>query len=368
MVKGRMDILGGGVLHGIEEKKEVCAELGSCFDGLCVHHQPSTTNTLSGHCPMEIDSPPILYSILRIKRKRTDFNLPLDALLIDSPEPTTKRRKSDRFTAPLPTAAPAGIFRFAETVPLDSFEDDRKTQSVKDRISAFLLQPQTPAVQSPPPLPASTSTSTRKLPSNVFKPTPIIPPSNPPLVPPPPPSIERYKLITSSATSNELPSTSHDEVEVKEDDITIYEAIQVGVGGASSSSKSRGVAKQEAVDDELMNNFTPMLQEYLTLQQREQPKDEFVYDVYYRDLRTVESSSGGGGGLDVGNLDGLSRIGQLAGPDDEDDLLITSELSSEEEEEDEVDQDSNEENDYRNDYPSSESGNDEDRFDDHDSD
>lgn len=79
-----------------------------------------------------------------------------------------------------------------------------------------------------------------------------------------------------------------------------------------------------------------------------------------------------------------------AGPDDEDDLLITSELSSEEEEEDEVDQDSNgvfsilsfflsssmtnmvgdyvEENDYRNDYPSSESGNDEDRFDDHDSD
>ncbi|GAA5986092.1 hypothetical protein JCM5350_004429 [Sporobolomyces pararoseus] len=80
------------------------------------------------------------FSILRIKRKRTTNQLPLDALVIEQPEPSTKRRKATHTPATVPQTS-RGIFRFAETVSIDSFDDETKTRQVKDRIQSFLTRP-----------------------------------------------------------------------------------------------------------------------------------------------------------------------------------------------------------------------------------
>ncbi|GAA5872240.1 hypothetical protein JCM16303_001026 [Sporobolomyces ruberrimus] len=82
------------------------------------------------------------FSILRIKRKRTTNQLPLDALVIEQPEPSTKRRKATHVQTPAPPPPPSrGIFRFAETVSIDSFDNPTKTRQVKDRIQSFLTRP-----------------------------------------------------------------------------------------------------------------------------------------------------------------------------------------------------------------------------------
>ncbi|GAA5949125.1 hypothetical protein JCM3765_004019 [Sporobolomyces pararoseus] len=83
------------------------------------------------------------FSILRIKRKRTTNQLPLDALVIEQPEPSTKRRKATHTPAAAPSVPQTsrGIFRFAETVSIDSFDDETKTRQVKDRIQSFLTRP-----------------------------------------------------------------------------------------------------------------------------------------------------------------------------------------------------------------------------------
>ena len=123
----------------------------------------------------------------------------------------------------------------------------------------------------------------------------------------------------------------------------------------------------------------------------EEEDADFVYDVYYRDLRpetssTATPSTPGGSGFDVSSLEGLKRIGELAGLEDDEELL-REEAESESEEEDNADQDSNgasrssvlfetvwadggmgvspEEGDYRNDYPDEESE-DSDRWDEDD--
>ncbi|GAA5871563.1 hypothetical protein JCM3774_006298 [Rhodotorula dairenensis] len=82
-------------------------------------------------------------SILRIKRKRTQQPTPLDALVIEQLEPSTKRRKAATpATEPSATThSSRGVFKFAETVPLDSFSTPTKTRSLRDRIQSFLSHP-----------------------------------------------------------------------------------------------------------------------------------------------------------------------------------------------------------------------------------
>ncbi|GAA5901814.1 hypothetical protein JCM6882_008680 [Rhodosporidiobolus microsporus] len=105
--------------------------------------------------------------------------------------------------------------------------------------------------------------------------------------------------------------------------------------------------------------------------------NDYVYDVYYRAVpptattsaaaaekaADTEAATAEGSGWDVSSLEGLKRIGQLAGftdpltdPADLADELLMHEQEGDltTEEEDEADQDSNEENDYRNDYPEGE--------------
>ncbi|BGO95664.1 hypothetical protein NBRC10512_007360 [Rhodotorula toruloides] len=181
--------------------------------------------------------------------------------------------------------------------------------------------------------------------------------------------------------------------------LRIYDAIEEGEERTSSTRLpgygSKGEPKVE--DDRMaMDQFGDMLKEYLTLQESITPSDDhahykhsdptslqpassllessqtgdsdndFVYDVYYRDTSTAMAASAtsvlhtGEGGWDVSSLSGLRRIGQLAGmqdlSDDEEGSLLVHEndVDPSSEEEDLADQDSNEENDYRNDYPSDE--------------
>lgn len=125
-----------------------------------------------------MDSITPLYSILRIKRKLTSSQSPLDALLIDAHSPSSNKRRRQigpaaansslpsTPTAPVSNSnGPRGIFHFAATVPVSSFNSATQTRQLKDRISACLQRPTTPRSSSAPSS-APSSPSTRKPPSS----------------------------------------------------------------------------------------------------------------------------------------------------------------------------------------------------------
>ncbi|GAA5821642.1 hypothetical protein JCM3770_003602, partial [Rhodotorula araucariae] len=406
--------------------------------------------------PAETTQPQL--SILRIKRKRTDHPAPLDALVIEHPQPTHKRRRNNPNPAPDdPASTPRGIFRFAETVPLDSFSTPSKTRSLRDRIQSFLAHPPpalsrtasssslrsafaaTSASSAPaavPGSPAASGGARRKLPSSLRaarsaaggRPGSATPPS--PLARASAPAtradaahadraalryrvVERRRAETAQADEERRRRCREDDeirrglrpprvldsrLEARERDareqeqererereggMRIYEAVAEGV----EKKKTR----DERVEDGRMDRFGEMLDEYLSLQESitptrpppaapaaAAPQEEdareasdsdsdsdasFVYDVYYRAAPTPGPAAGpsssssavtGAGtdapgpiGWDVSSLAGLTRIGQLAGLDpDEDDAalqLLSSAAAGDasSEEEDNADQDSN---------------------------
>ncbi|KPV73300.1 uncharacterized protein RHOBADRAFT_55062 [Rhodotorula graminis WP1] len=432
-------------------------------------------------------------SILRIKRKRTDQPTPLDALVIEHAQPPSIKRRKNNPADPAPEAAAApsrGIFRFAETVPLDSFSTPTKTRSLRDRIQSFLAHPppalsrqhssaslrslardreSSPSSLKPPPTAQGPgSPARRKLPSALraareaaasgsapssplgpaslaatsssfgLSPTTTTPSSRAPAAPPAPPSRAaaahasraalRYRVVERRRAESYALSREREADEVRR----------------GLRPPTAGEDDEQHDGDTAMDRFGEMLDEYLSLQESITPSSSgtlppssaptrsrapggapasddadsddddpnsdsdsgasFVYDVYYRaapapapapgpapgSASASASSATGGpsahgvasselpggevgsvGAWDVSSLAGLTRIGQLAGLDpDEDDaalLLLHSASASgaaargggtgsgdSDEEEDNADQDSNEENDYRNDYPDEE--------------
>ncbi|KAK4046173.1 hypothetical protein OIV83_006282 [Microbotryomycetes sp. JL201] len=326
---------------------------------------------------MQVDGAPA-YSILRIKRKRTAQEQPLEALIIgDGHEPSVKRRRQSRpsnaFAREHSTARrQPGVFHFAQTVAVASFDDELATKQLQSRISAALQAGAT----SPPPEDSQHSTGT--LPDTAAKPSAtertrlrIINirkrPSAPALRPcasDAPPVVRSAKDIATAAQPQQSLGPSR-----------IYDAVIDA--GDEKTANPINIASQ--AEDDMMSNFVPMLEEFLSMQDNVEPTHQasspaktlasssnpttlsngamddddadYVYDVYYRDLREPSDLEGaviGPAGYDVSKLAGLTRIGEIAGLDDFDDVL-TAQVSSEEE--DEADEDSNEENDYRNDYP-----------------
>ncbi|ORY81260.1 hypothetical protein BCR35DRAFT_87345 [Leucosporidium creatinivorum] len=358
-----------------------------------------------------------LYSILRIKRKLTSTTTPLDALLIDSDSPSANKRR--RQTGPAqPSQQPStsttttststtkrGIFHFAATVPLSSFDSVTSTRQLKDRISAFLSHPPT----TPSRIPSSTSlhsTSAPPSPSTTRK-TPSS--STASLRRPPTSGAEspqlrkqqqrvqgfhqegkraRYRIIERQRSTaqglNQLGAgQGGNKVDLSEgarggarppmvvssaelaasrlaaataDQTRIYDAVQEEEDDEPRRhahllpSSSRG--SQEDQDAEMTSQFATMLEEYLTMQdshspslsaaspapaapsppppppppaadeQEEDDDDEaqYVYDVYYRDLRDplalaaaggAAATGGWAGGMDVSGLEGLKRVGEL---------------------------------------------------------
>ncbi|SCV68163.1 BQ2448_284 [Microbotryum intermedium] len=362
-------------------------------------------------------SPGSAYSILRIKRKRTEQCDPLDALVIQddgqahsSSKLTHKRRRSNTST---PTSG--GVFHFAETVPIDTFDSNTSSRKLRERISAFLREPQvSPRGQLTQVGPGSFPTDSRLDGQSAIATNPRKLPTSLPRGPGGDASSKsrareslsqvgadsanrtryhvigqtRYEQANDALRRKELGGglpprvVAASSARSTPDRFRIYEAAPIGEGGEHSNQNPRQrrgprhTTTSSTNEDEIMSNFVSMLQEYLNLGDPtgssaaapaivlpslesedakegdgETEEDEYVYDVYYRDLRSSVTT------IDVGSSEGLRRVGQLAGleDDDDDDLLRAGADDSDTDElGDEDDQDSNEENDYRNDYPDEE--------------
>jgi len=149
-----------------------------------------------------------------------------------------------------------------------------------------------------------------------------------------------------------------------------------------SNARSKPQAKFSQPD---IDSFMPMLKEYLAATNqtleiaepqnvqdvgRESDEEDYVYDVYYQHTSDKPSTSVapsfGENGFDVGSQAGLRRMGIIAGLED-DDLFANDSHSDSSEVGDEAEEDSNDEEFYRNDYPEGDTDEDDDRFNDNDS-
>ncbi|KAK9898120.1 hypothetical protein P389DRAFT_65886 [Cystobasidium minutum MCA 4210] len=149
----------------------------------------------------------------------------------------------------------------------------------------------------------------------------------------------------------------------------------------TDTPSSTGATKEE---DDIMMNFVPMLQEYLSLNRPSTPEpptppdgrndvspphpgfgsahdlssgdapdsdSEWVYDVYYRDVDSAAAISGSHEGVDIGGAAGFERIAALTGLNEDEILLGEGEGGEDSDVPNTDDEDSNEEDFYRNDYP-----------------
>ncbi|WVQ96294.1 hypothetical protein IAU59_003398 [Kwoniella sp. CBS 9459] len=351
-------------------------------------YTPSGAMTGSGS-GKEADPSSGSYTVLRIKRKATDA--PLSSLVIQESEPRLRNTKRRRDVS----GRPRGVFRLAETVPDTWKGRGQEGEVLKSRIQNLLSsssQPDSPISppaslkprEIPPAVPsldaapdasvsasastisdgpssadvggiisdqgkdgaASTATARSPLPT-ATQPQPqtqsssagpsqtqfrVVPPLSPrtkAMMPP--------RLLTTAETEGDGSSP-----------LVFVDAQAVSPSKPRNSGKP--INPQEEKD---MAAFLPMLKEYLKFEESqskppspkvEPAEDEWVYDLYYRDNRAAGSAP-----LGLGVGDGVS-IGELLGFED---ISPPSSISGSEPE-DEADEDSNDEDYYRNDYPEDE--------------
>ncbi|KAL4080837.1 hypothetical protein J3A83DRAFT_4085080 [Scleroderma citrinum] len=285
--------------------------------------------------PTELKSNNNHYTLLRIKRKRTDE--PLDALAVV--ESRTRRKKS--------RGGGLDVFQFAQTVEDDAWKDEGTRQNIQSQISK-LAQNHVNGSGQASPVRETRSPATMRTGDEGNR---------------------RY-TIKAAEQETEHPArkrpTSPPKIisakDVPQNDFKMYDAVP---------------ADQEALIQSLdleMEKFLPMLQDYLTCMQLfnksyshsptgcdclvddavskggDAPKtgkdavttNDYVWDVFYRrpysllEWQTMVAN--------VGTVTGLPPLSDsgLSSPD-------------ESEEEDEADEDSNAEEYYKNDYPDEES-------------
>ncbi|KAI6101973.1 hypothetical protein EV401DRAFT_2025495 [Pisolithus croceorrhizus] len=243
------------------------------------------------------------YTILRIKRKRTDE--PLDAL-----------GKSL-------AGGDLDVFQFAQTVEADTW-DDAKARRKSAGSSYWALSTDSYENGQASPVREVRSPAAGR------------------------PKEEGNRRYTTRASSRRRP-TSPVIISAKDalqNDFKMYDAIPADQEAA-----------MQPLDSE-MEKFLPMLQDYLSLSEvspkagsssvgeRGAPaKDDYVWDVFYRRLYSLHELQSLA--ANVGTLTGLPALsdGGFSSPE-------------ESEEEDEADEDSNAEEYYKNDYPDEESGSD----------
>ncbi|KAH7925892.1 hypothetical protein BV22DRAFT_1119255 [Leucogyrophana mollusca] len=248
------------------------------------------------------------YTILRIKRKRTDE--PLDALVVES----RVRRKKSR--------GGVDVFQFAQTVEQDAWEDEQLHQNLQTQISKLAQElPEKSTSKSPAP------SEVVNTPAPSLGPQPTDNPSRRYTILPVDGEIEeqgRRKALTSPpkvVSWRDVPPKS---------DFKMYDAVLAG-------------STNSPVDTD-MENFLPMLQDYLNLQDIPTstsfanaptiglPSDsstsaDYVWDVFYRRPATLNEWTAA---ANIGTLTGLPP--SITDPYDSD---------SDFEEEDEADEDSN---------------------------
>jgi hypothetical protein len=267
-------------------------------------------------------------TILRIKRKRTEE--PLDALVVD---PCFRKKKS---------RGGLNVFQFAQTVEDEAWEDDKRRQDLQEQISKLTKDSSTHQ----DPSPAIPPFKETKLPLTTTQPRDD--PSR------------RYKIVKQGDSENEgrrfLTSPpkiiSHKDLASKKTDFKLYDAIL----------SDGDVAPPPPMFDSEMDKFMPLLQDYLKIHDMTPPGsstaeespvsvteskvegDDYVWDVFYhRPTKLSEWNAV----ANIGTLTGLPP--STIGPYDSD---------SDTEPEDEADEDSNEEEYYKNDYPDEEASDD----------
>jgi len=249
------------------------------------------------------------YTILRIKRKRTEE--PLDALVVES----RFRRKKSR--------GGVDVFQFAQTVEHDAWEDGATRHNLQSQISRLAQDSnESTKAQAPPSretrLPSRTDDRARRYAVRVTGDGEERRAKRRPTSPP--------KVISSK--------------DIPRNDFKMYDAVLEEQGPASPPM------------DLEMEKFLPMLQDYLTLQETASSgvipnsnlyaaTGDYVWDVFYR--RPYSLSEWNSFAVNYGTVTGLP-------PSVEDDNLSDSDS----EEEDEADEDSNAEEYYKNDYPDEE--------------
>ncbi|KII86583.1 hypothetical protein PLICRDRAFT_43215 [Plicaturopsis crispa FD-325 SS-3] len=319
-------------------------------------------------------SSPESYTILRIKRKRTDE--PLDALVVES----RVRRKKSR---PSAVGGGGGVFQFAQTVEADAWADARRRQVLQDEITRLAKAASSPTASPAKSAPASAPTSTL------------------PTAPPSPTTTRqenrRYKIIKHDSDSDEgsddergrkVPDSSSREQKLYAPP-TVLSARALAQHQQQLQQRKKKAfrmydVEQERVEeeeeggegDDEMDKFMPMLRDYLKLHDIPAPAppskttpappatkappvktdatktqgngsdDEYVWDVFYHRPAQDATSWGDGVGAGMGNVATLTGLPpSLTDPYGSD---------SDEEEEDEADEDSNAEEYFTNDYPDEE--------------
>ncbi|WWD18740.1 hypothetical protein CI109_103194 [Kwoniella shandongensis] len=334
-------------------------------------YPPSVTTSAAGSSsaalPTDLDTMPgpstEAYTVLRIKRKATEA--PLSSLVIQDTEPRQRAKRRRDISG-----RPRGVFRLAETVPGTWVGKGEEGEVLKTRIQDLLSSSQ----KSSPVISSGQIASPTALPKSISSPPPISSPTTIQAPPPPlaasssdvldqiqSPSSTRHRGSNSNAqvaqtqyrvvppisprTKSMLPPRimTTAETEAGPSPLVFVDAQAVSSSGPSRQKPSNLEEEKE------MAAFLPMLEEYLRLeksQTKEIPttpaEDEWVYDLYYRDNR-------GSAPLHIGAGDGVT-IGQLLGFED---ISPPSSISGSEPE-DEADEDSNDEDYYRNDYPEDE--------------
>jgi len=178
----------------------------------------------------QADSP---VSILRIKRKRGAA--PLDGFVLEDLPPTSSPKR-------LRSNVDRAIFRFAETVPVDSFASAAETKALKERINALThlpaVRPATPTtlvVEDTPSIDLKCQTRARYR---------VVP---------------KDEAVKHESLQDKKRSASIQIVDVEQD---VNSFREQNTGTLPSRAKDRSMRLTE--DENSMDNFGALLKEYLS--------------------------------------------------------------------------------------------------------
>ncbi|KAG6909269.1 hypothetical protein DXG01_001331 [Tephrocybe rancida] len=259
-------------------------------------------------------------TIVRIKRKRHEE--PLDALVVES----RVRRKKSRGI---------GVFKFAQTVENDAWEDEKQAKNIQDQISRLTRE----ATSLPEPVPA---VQLEHAPSPVTKPK----------------DEARHYTVLNHNDYDDDESTENTRVRRPTHPPKVLSAKDLPPKHSHPDFKmfDAVLATDKPVSthmDPEMEKFLPMLNDYLKLHDvapepatandtafsgdLKMQTDDYVWDVFYHRPATLSEWNEA---ANVATLSGLPPS-----------ITNSYDSASESEEEDEADEDSNAEEYYKNDYP-----------------
>ncbi|KAF9575169.1 hypothetical protein EC968_004105 [Mortierella alpina] len=306
------------------------------------------------------------FTILRIKRKRNEE--PLDTLVVqeqlDKLAGKKQKKTEDEAQREIQNAIagdialpkpPPAVFRLATTVNKASFKDPTQSMQLRDRITSL--------AETPRPRSRLSERHQPEFEERVHERRGELAQAKQKEA-----RSARYRVINknrSGLSSNEKPPQVKSSVEVEAeaalDMFKVYDAVK------EDEPKTKKQIADEALESDIMCNFLPMVREYLTISDKvPDPKislkdqgarssaassargdqsdydseDEYVYDIYYRDVNADHQQESKHRG-----------IGSLLWFSDNENNFMNEEDSSDDDYED---SDSNAEDYYQNDYPEDE--------------